>query len=302
MSSGLAAAIEAEPAVRGQVTAESDGVDTVTVSGLTAGVAFTMSDADANLTTTEETVAADDADVIPFGRAIVKIGQTDDGEKKLALPTPAVLEPQVSTVTVVYEAADIYLVTVTIKGIPYQFDVTADTDSTTTAAAIVTDMNNRFPANTVLAASALGVITLTAEVEGVPFTVSVGNRLTQTNIVTADTNVGALTDFARCFEGISRLAYDEETIPQGGGDPTGYPAKAGVRYQRAGQIGIDTAETPADGGFVYVETAAGSSAGKLYAASSATRITVPRDLLVWRRYDSTDSVASVDIRAGSYPG
>ena|SRR5690554_3690975 len=72
IAAALADAVNDDPVVRANVSAESDGVDTVTLTGVLPGVAFTI-DVDGNLTKATGTTAAA-ASPIPFGRVCVRGG------------------------------------------------------------------------------------------------------------------------------------------------------------------------------------------------------------------------------------
>ncbi len=294
IAAGLAAAINATPAVRGVLSAASDGVDTVTLTGLIPGTVFTASDADAKLTTTAAVTAAADADAIAFGRFVVDsegyFGV--DGERYGALPTPATLAAQVDTLTVDYAAGEVYYVGITIEGRRYSVAVAADTDDATTATAIRAALNAILPANSVVVTGSTDQVIMTAEVEGKSFTTDVGLKSgTTARLSLAYTTATRDTDLTRCLAGFSLLALDEETIPLAGGTDEGYPANGGVRILRAGDVWVSTAQTPSAGDPVYVETAAGASAGKPYTDASATRIKLPTAIASWQRYNSTAGLA-----------
>lgn len=78
VADALAAAVNAEPLVNGVVIAESDGVDTVTVTAKLGGVGFTFDDG-TNTTATEDQANAQSAP-IAFGRAVIESGEARDGE------------------------------------------------------------------------------------------------------------------------------------------------------------------------------------------------------------------------------
>jgi hypothetical protein len=294
IAAALAAAINAEPLVRGQVEAESDGVDTVTLTGTFPGLAFTASDADANLTTTEEVTAAADAEAIPFGRLVCSTGYTDEGNKHGFLAKSSLLTAQVDSMVVTYAAGEIYSVGIDIDGETYWVHVAADTDTDTTGAAIVAAINAIMPANTVLAAYTAGsdTITLTAEVAGKAFETKRGLKSgTIARLTLVHTTSGVATDVTKAAAGVSLHTYDEE-IPAGETEAS-YPANAGLKVCRKGLIWVENSESPSVGDPVYVELAAGANSGKFYKTSSATRVLLPNAR--WERAAglSTDNLAQL---------
>jgi hypothetical protein len=293
IAAALAAAINAEPLVRGQVEAESDGVDTVTLTGTFPGLAFTASDADANLTTTEEVTAAADAEAIPFGRLVCSTGYTDEGNKHGFLAKSTLLTAQVATLTVDYVATELYGVEVEVDGERYGVEVAADTDDATTSAAIMTALNLKLPANTVVATNpSATTVVLTAEVAGKPFKVSTWQKIgTAASLSVAHTTRSVATDVTKAAVGVSLHTYDEE-IPAGETEAS-YPANAGLKVCRKGLIWVENSESPSVGDPVYVELAAGASSGKFYKTSSATRVLLPNAR--WERAAglSTDNLAQL---------
>jgi hypothetical protein len=155
IANGLADAVNAEPLVRGQVSAVSDNVDTVTLTGLTPGLAFTLTEADAELTTALVTAAASAA-AVPFARAVIDQGFAANGIDRLGALAAAVLfTAQVATISVVFGALDEYRVRVRDADsgdLLAEVLVAANTDSATTASDIATALNAALPANSVLAA------------------------------------------------------------------------------------------------------------------------------------------------------
>jgi hypothetical protein len=293
IAAALAAAINAEPLVRGQVEAESDGVDTVTLTGTFPGLAFTASDADANLTTTEEVTAAADAEAIPFGRLVCSTGYTDEGNKHGFLAKSTLLTAQVATLTVDYVATELYGVEVEVDGERYGVEVAADTDDATTSAAIMTALNLKLPANTVVATNpSATTVVLTAEVAGKPFKVSTWQKIgTAASLSVAHTTRSVATDVTKAAVGVSLHTYDEE-IPAGETEAS-YPANAGLKVCRKGLIWVENSESPSVGDPVYVELAAGANSGKFYKTSSATRVLLPNAR--WERAAglSTDNLAQL---------
>jgi hypothetical protein len=295
IADGLAEAINADPLVRGQVVATSDGVDKVTLESTYPGLAFTYSDADSKLTDAAGT-SNDEADPIPFGYLVMQSSYSDDGEKIGGVVKSAALVAQVDTLTVDYVAGELYGVQINIDGESYGVEVAANTDDATTVADIVTAINLKMPANTVIAAAASGTtITLTAEVAGKAFVVSTWQKIgTAASLSVAHTVDSDLTDLTKCAAGVALRGFDEE---ENSDSDTEYPANAGARVLRRGSVYVTTAETPAKGAAVYVETD-GATAGKLYASSSATRIRLPKSIASWQSYNADDGLGVVRVNFG----
>jgi hypothetical protein len=272
IAEGLRAAINVEPLVRGQVEAEDDGVDTVTITGLYPGVSFTITDNTANLTTSTTTTAAE-ADSVAFGRLVVSGGyQSGEANELGILAASGAFVAMVDTLTVAFAAGERYLIDIEIEGERYKFAVDADTDTATTQAAIVAAINARMPANSVLAAGASPSVTLTAEVAGKAFVTSVGTEsATVANLSLAHTTSGDDTDINALAIGVSVYTTDEANVTVEGNDVV-YPANAGVLILDRGLIWVESEETVSRGDAVYVELGVSADYGKFFAASSSTRV------------------------------
>lgn len=293
-ATALAAAINGDPRVRGQVVATSAAA-IVTLAGALPGVAFTASDADAKLTTVEEVTAAATADPVPFGRLVFVSGYTTEGPEKLGtLPKSTNLTAQVDTITVVYAAAELYSGEIEIGAERYGWGpITADTDSATTATAIRAAINAVMPANSVACTGATDQVILTAEKPGEKFLTSVALKTgTIARLALVHTTGGLATDVVAALGGVAVMPYDEETAS--GTNAGQYRANVGIRALRSGEIWLTSTEAPAYGDFVYLETS-GALAGKCYAAGSSTRIKLPRSVAMWKRSVSADSIASLQI-------
>lgn len=293
----LANAVNAEPLVRGQVEAESDGVDTVTLTGLYPGIAFTLTDNSADLTIVAVTVAAE-ADSIGFGRLVVSGGyQSGEANELGILAAAAAFAAQVDTLTVVYAAGERYTVSIEIEDETRSVDVLADTDTATTCTAIAAAINAIMPANSVLASGASGTtVTLTAEVAGKAFKTARGTVSgTATRLVLAHTTSDD-TDVNEMAVGVSVYTTDEENVTVEGEDIV-YPAKAGVIVLSDGRIWVESEETVSRGDAVYVETGVAADNGKFFATTSATRILLKK--ATWDRDARTSSggdLAVIHIR------
>lgn len=291
IAAALADAINQDPTLRAAVAAVSNGVDTVTVTGLIPGVVITLTDSDANLTTTAAATAADTADSVAFGAFVMVTGFESQGGNKIGGAVQSgLLAAQVDTVAVTYAAGNVYGLSIDVAGESYGVEVAADTDSATTAAAIRTAINAVMPANTVIAAGSSGNVTLTAEVAGKAFALHTWTK-TGSGLATTHTTATAACDLAKVIAGLALLTTDEEVSATGAG---AYPANSGVKALKVGDVWVSSSESPAYGDPVYVETS-GTDTGKPYAASSATRIRLPLTLAQWRAPANADGLALLHL-------
>lgn len=301
ISDALRDAVNQNALVRGQVIATSDGVDEVTLTGALPGVAYTITESDANLTLTPVTTAAS-ADAIPFGRLVLADGfVADEGYRQGKIAKSANLTAQVDTYTPTYVASAEYLLTIAVKGVVTRdIQVVGSVSLANTLTDIAAAINAVMPANSVLADGSSGTeMTLTAEVAGLEFETSFGFGDGGASIPTATLvttrGVGTSMELAATKGGVSIYAQDEETTTIGG-TAVEYPANAGVKVTRKAEIWVESSESPSDGDPVYVEMAAGDNSGKFYKTASATR--VPMTLASWvraARSSSGDNLAVLRV-------
>lgn len=298
IAAGIKAAIDAEPRVSGQVSA-SVASNVVTVTGRWPGTSFTITDSSGDTTIATTTTAAT-ADAIAFGRLMVTGGyQTDEPTELGKLAKAAAFSAQVDTLTVTYAASEIYIVTIEMTDGTgrYTVEVTADTDSNTTAAAINTAINAMMPANTVIGTVATNVVTLTAEVAGKGFTTSVGLKTgTTARLVIANSVANSyLTDVQKAARGIS-VYTDSVEITTVGGTEASYPANAGVVVLQKGAIWVSNSQDPTHLADVYVELGVAADNGKLFTTSSATRVKLVK--AKWERNErstQSDNIAVLRV-------
>jgi hypothetical protein len=94
--------------------------------------------------------------------------------------------------------------------------------------------------------------------------------------------------------GVSSYTYGEENISLTDNGIV-YPKNSGVKTQIKDDVWVaDPGSVVADG-WVWVETASGASTGLLKAASSATRIRLPKSVASWVQTASTESLAAVRL-------
>lgn len=275
VGAGLLAAFNANAHARGLFVA-TFATDTLTLTAVNTAIDVVVSDSDSKITTTEVTAPAG-ATAVRFGVGIVNLGTTNDEGTPLGAEVYAAkLTAQVDTLTVVYAANERYYVEIDIPGqTPVSVDVAADTDTAGTTTAIVTAINLRMPSNTVLAASSVsGTITLTSEIPGQGFVTGVGTVSGTASRLSVSSNAPMLSSLPRWFAGISTMTLDT-SIATIAGTEAKYDANSGVIVLRKGRIYVENSQTPGVNDKVYVETVAGTTQGKFFNSSSATRIFVP---------------------------
>lgn len=307
IGAGLRDAINAEPLVRAGVIATFDtGTDVLTLTGKLPGDSFTVVEASGALTT-PSTTAAQTADDIPFGRAVLFTG-TSPGEVEdlVALAKSARFTAQVLTLTVatgatgtrnirIYEiAGDSRML---LADISYAGSATASTEATNIANAV----NAALPSNTVLAAAATADVTLTAEIAGLEFEVEV-EGLAGNVSQAATTGPSISTSFHRAFVGVSLFSPNDEAAQIGGAEGR-YVANRGVRYGVRGEIWVSSSQAPSQSDLVFVELADGTDSGKFFSTPGATRLLVGRSVAQWRRTATlaSDELVVLHIDTGRAP-
>jgi len=314
----LVTQINATPDARGAVVPTFSTV-TLTLTSVWAGASFTVSianDPDGALSAVTTSTANAAASAVAFGVALIQTGLNTNGgpsalsyesERLVCVPTTSIFTAQVITATVVNGVATTRAVRVwEIRGgmrakllveTVFAGSATEATEATNIAAAV----ELAAPAATVVAAVAASVtVTFTAEVKGMEIEVEIEQVNAGDITFAATTGPSAATSLHRAFVGISEYAKDTEASSLT--STTGqWPANGGVRYGIRGCMWVANTEStgPALGGDVYVELAPGSTAGQLYAASSATRVALARTRAVWERDGgvSTDGIAAVRLEA-----
>tara|TARA_Y100000114_G_scaffold122223_1_gene117530 strand:- start:234 stop:1445 length:1212 start_codon:yes stop_codon:yes gene_type:complete len=185
VATGIANAINAKVGVSNIVFASSAS-DTVTITGRQKGASatFTVSESDARLNTPSTTTSAGDATAIPFGVMVERssatkaVGTAAIGSAIGSGTYTAQIAKSVdlgSTLTIA--AGDVLSLTVSgdFDGLGVKdFTVTQPhhTDENTTIDYAVAGLNGALPANSVAVTESANVLTFTAEVAGVGFTVS----------------------------------------------------------------------------------------------------------------------------------
>lgn len=291
-AAALAAAINADARVRANVIASSNGT-TLALTGLTPGLAFTVTESDASLTTPSTTTSAASAEAVPVGRALISQGVNPGrAEQLVALAKSSLLTPQVHTFTTTFVSGAVIRAWVwRIVGNERQLINTAffasATDLATTLAGLVSALETAMPANTVSFAVNGGstAIVATAEVPGLEFKVELehvsGGASAPAFSYTDTTGPNRATSINRALAGISLRPQDEE-LPAGATEPV-WPGNRGLRMAKGGQLFVESAEAITDGAPVYVELGVAADNGKLFTSGSATRLQLARELVAWVR-------------------
>lgn len=304
----LVEAINADPIARGACIASNSGA-TISLTGLWPGQSFTVTESDSNLGTPSTTSAADAA-AIEFGTAVVSDG-FDSGEfpnmKLVKKAAEGAFSAQVLTLTVTYVASAVvssrvYEVRGSERILLAEAETTMATDRDTSLEAIATALNAKLAANTVLVAAAPATatgLTFTAEIAGLEIDAEIVHISGGSGqvAVTRDETTGPspATSLHRAFQGVAKFGYADEAATVGASSGS-YPANAGVQFVKKGLVGVESDETPAAGGTVYVELGS-SNTGKFFAASGADRVALSRQVAQWERDISpaTDSVAALRL-------
>lgn len=284
----IADVINADLRVRGQVSASASGA-VVTITALLPGMAFDLSESDANLAVAT-VVSAAAAEAVPFGRLVCASSHDSEGSILGFLAKSAQFAAQVDSYALTYDDGVNAIVRVEVDGETHEAIVTMATDMDTAGAAIAAALNAVLPPDTVLAAyvAASDTLTLTAEVAGKPFKSSIAfGPGADTAAASKTSTAGIGTDLNLAAAGVALHGYDEESAA--------YPANAGVRALKSGLVWVANTQAPELGDPVYVELAAGSDAGKFYNSGSSTRVRLAKAR--WERpaREAADGIALLTI-------
>lgn len=302
-----AAAFNADPLVRGSVTATYDaGTNTLTLTGNLPGDTFTVTiNSDSGDTFAAiSTTAANPAEQVPFGRAVIITGQSPGEVEDLVgvAKTPR-FSAQVATIAGYVAAVPDTGTRIAIYEIrgSERFELANVAVGGTVLATDVTTLNTALPDNTVLVAADGADMTFTAEIIGSEFEVVVLGTSPVT--VTATTGPNDSTSLHRALAGISLYSPNDEAATIGGNEGR-YVPNRGIRYGVRGEIWVQNegAVIPTSDP-VYVELADGVNSGRFFNTSSATRVRLSRQVAQWRRTARrlTDATTVVHIDTGRAP-
>lgn len=280
LAAGLAAAVNAEPLVRGQVIATSASA-VLTLTGANFGVAFTVTESESDIGTPSTTTAAASASAVGFGLAMIQTGYAADpaeANQVGRVATNAAFSAQVDTWTITYVASARVGLSVTLSnGKTYEAHTVSATARADTMTALAAALNAILPANTVLAAGTDTGVTLTAEVVGESFESGflISDEGATDPTGTLSSTKSASTSLALAFAGVSLRTYDVQATTVGDSSSASYGANEGVLTLESGKVWVANSQGVSFGDPVYVELDSGGSFGRFYNTASSTRALLP---------------------------
>lgn len=296
----LAVAWNANAVLRGWMTAASDGVDIVTLTGNNVGLVIDFASVEAGLTYALAS-AADDADPVPFGRAMIATGYATPADAQLdpdgtmlagVLVAAAKFTAQVDTWTVADPGVGQFIgATVKVLGfdeviserVPWQTDLDTTLDALATvinAALADAGLSAYVTAAGPAGAPGPGEFVFTAAIAGVEFaSVVTCDDAAGYPVISLASNKALATSFLRAFAGASIRATDE--VPsQVGTTSSSYGPNRGVRVLAEGPMWVESSQSPTYGTRVYVGTGSGEE-GRFYNSAGAGRLPLPLSVARW---------------------
>lgn len=303
IAQGLSEAWNNEPLARRYGFA-SYTATTCVITGLLAGQTFTVSDADAQLSTAHTQTGAA-AEAIPFARFVCHDGYTG-ALPKAKNAKSSHFSAQVATGDYTYNATSVLgvRITITATGQTYTAQVTQATSKDASTTALAGAINAILPTTTVAVTNAGGAggadyeIVMTAELAGLEFSAEVfcSESATCLPSVTATTGPSEATSILRAALGVS--LYDRGQMPSSiSSSSVDYPANSVLMVADRGLLWVANSQSPGFGDAVYVEMdGTGANYGLLYNSSSATRLPLPLGWARWERYTGNYAAVSLNIQ------
>ena len=300
IASALADAINQEPLVRGRAVATVNGA-VITLTAITPGdalgVAFAASGVAGAAASVATTTAADEADPIPFGRAIVRTGRDAEAGDLCALASVGAFTAQTDVWDITYDAgavitAHVYRVDAESKTLLAAVQHTMATDLNTSVDALVGKLNASLPANTVVVTNESDDLQFVAELAGLEFEVLLSADTATPAPALTSGGASQSTSFVRAFMGVTMESLNDPATLIGGTEAS-YAGNAGVRYLKRGPLAVASDDATV-GAPVYVELAAGATAGRFYTTASSTRLPLGRTAARWVR-DAADGKAGLHL-------
>lgn len=308
------AAILAEGAIYGGVDVELAS-NVLTLTAKNPGFSFTL--ASGTNATAASVTAADEADPIAFGRAVVRRGYpasgADASQETARLADSNAFTAQLSRWDFdTLAASDEPAVSLKVLGADApSIEVFAewDTDEDTTLDNLATAINAKLvdagldsyvTAAGPSGAPGAGQLEIVAAIAGVEFW-AVASCDRAAVVITEDpatVPASPSTSLMRAMAGMAkRQALSNEAVST---DPSGseYPANSQILVVEEGEVWVENSETLTYASKVYVELTAGSDAGKFYAAPGAGRVPLPFDKAEWlrRSVTSADSLGLLRLK------
>lgn len=242
---GLEAALEADPALSGVVLASFSSPDKLVLTSIKAGLGFTFSESDANLTSAATTANAAAA-AIPFGRAVAE----DSGNaQSMKLIDGAAITGNSAVFTPTVANTALYQIVFKVDGEVYTISYTSD--GSATAQEIVEGLDAAFTA------LSPAPVNITSSEDDATYTLAAANgsdvQIEQmtSNLTMAFTPGDSIADV---MLGILRRAEEYDPDETGGVD--GVPPNRTGTVRRTGRMRVTTEESCAPGDPVYVRTLA----------------------------------------------
>jgi hypothetical protein len=288
-------------AIRG-VAIATNVAGVVTLTGLLPGFTFTLTEADGNLGNVTAVTAADDADPVAFGSAVVRTGfatatvdDVEDGMELGALATVASFTAQVDTWTVADPGAGQFIgATLKIEGLNEVISerVIWDTNLDTTLDNLATVLNGAltdlgYNAYVTVAgpagAPAAGELAFTAAIAGVEYASMVtSDDAAGYPAITVVSNKAFGTSFAQGFAGAALRVTDQEgtySLLTGQPSTVSYEANSQMLILEKGEIWVDNSETITYGQQVFVDLTAAD--GQFYNSAGTDRVPLPLSRAEW---------------------
>lgn len=246
----------ANPIVRGRAKASAFDPK-VRIEGVTVGDSYDISTSDSNLTlnpASGDSQPAQVADPVDFGLAVFEGGAVVDASQ-LTAKSVQLTHAETASATLKLE----------IDGDLYEF-------SGSTASAVVTDINNNAPANTVSASEpSAGEVLIEAATAGDRFELVDAD---EGQFTLSSSTVGDRIEDE--IGGITRSTSAEES-----GDKYHYPGNHGVIALQRGSIFVGTGDNASEGDAAYLQMT-GSNAGKFYTSRGTGRVKVDPSVARWK--------------------
>lgn len=305
-ATALAAAWNADADLLPRAIASSSS-NVVTFTG-TPGLEFTIAESEANLTSLTNSQNAASAAPIEFGIALCQPPTSpvaETGNLKVFRPVTTAFTAQVQTITVVSAASGVFSGWVRVAGLNSNAictwgPVLHNTDTSTTAAAIVAAVNTALDAHfgagySCLAANTAGAITFTADIAGLEFDAAIiadgSASATAAKVLTTGPSVA--TSAIRAFRGVSKRTAAAMNQTMTGDDPA-YQWGDVVPVVTKGRISVEyltTGTAPTPGAQVFVSLAS-ATRGDFLVDQSTSAVPLPASVARWELGERTDTLGT----------
>ena len=267
VAAGLSAAINAEPAVSGLVSAEATAT-TVVVTSRFPGIGFTLTESDAQLSVAA-TTANDTSDPIPFGRGIVRVEPGDYGfpgnAGQCRLPVAADFAGSIAVFSFTASVSQTYTINLIVDGVSYAASFTAGVG--TSAALIAAGLAAAVDTLAIGLDSSV-INTNELQIAGDPGVSFIGSTTSAgTGAIALESYSAALSPKVYAAERSDRM--DDLMRAQAGLSEAGYPGNSAVTAVRVARMIVPTEAACAAGDPVYLRVAADGALDQLGKWSNA---------------------------------